>query len=1283
MKAPEFLLLSFWIVASSLTAQVNLASKATLTTSYVSPWETLGALNDGFEPTSSGDHLHGAYGNWQDGVTNQWNWVQYTFAEYYKIARSDVYWWSDGGGIALPYNCYLQYWSISQNNWVKVNNPTDYGFKEDQYNATSFDTILTNKIRLNFVSLQSQGILEWKIYGEKGEQIPGLSTISIAPALNKGTTSTITAKAIQKNNLPVVGYVFKLHALVSKARAQDSEVYQINGQTITNSTENIALPPTDSYGKVVFCVTLPATINPTNGLEIKLNFNEGHTLFKSYSYQEPGMTAPVIDAEIASNPTDQNLELTFVDNSLWRNSITNILVDGTALAVNDYEISPGKIILKPSVGNKLSIVGLKTILIEAAGFKSTQTTRKMLAGALDTVASTITSKLKLFKSVNIPFSVKAADKFGNPIAGYLFKWDATAINTNPTNKESYLINGVTLTTTWSDQILAATDANGITTFNVSIPTLVDLNDGIQIKLKTGNGTYLASNILYQSKATDKQIYVDKEVQKHEWSFGKTAQSDNFILFWGNLAGTDPLHPANGIASIAFDPISILSKLENYLALYVDSFGFINNKNTGNMSRFKFPVVITDTWDNGGFAGGYATGGSTDGIIGSMWVHPVATGGSGFVLAHEFAHMCQAMIPIQYAGKGIKDPADNSYNLGMFWESHANFMAYTATGDLAGANPQRLINTAMMHFSSTTHYYENNYFLQYLLDKYGMEVINQIWRNANQGMHPLTSFRTNKAYSQAQLNNEIGYYAMKNVTWDYSIHDKMTKIVHSQGYPVICREFTIPDTSRINPGWYVVPKEMAPADYGYTIIPLYPQENASKVTLNFSGFTNSPSSGAGWRYGFVAVDKSGTPRYSTLYSAISGEATFDINPTDSTLFLVVSGAPLLHHNYVWSPGWPKIYRYPYSFQITGANPAGYQPGYNSKKKDFPGAAHSNGGGWVSKTASVAATAFVGPNAQVLGSAKVTGTARIEDYAIVTDQAVISGNAVIKGNAMVGSTSKVRENATVEKSARVFSNSDIYGFAQVTGSAIVYNSSISGYSIVKDLAWLNGATLSGTVIIGGDAENFTTHSSGTYFQNYNLRNGDGLESHALNMDVNPTLTEYGITPSKPTNLKAAAITPNTAKLQWSPATDDSKNLYYLVCSGTTVIGKTKDTTLLLTGLTPETNYTYTVMARDAEGNQSLRSTVLTLTTDTLSSEKPTTGENGGFQFYPNPATETLTIEGIGVADLKIVDGVGKCVYQQSISGKTTIPIHKIGKTGIYLIQITSGKTTRSEKLIIQSK
>ncbi|MDP4277296.1 MAG: hypothetical protein Q8914_06640, partial [Bacteroidota bacterium] len=256
----------FLLVCTGLSAQTNIAPLATCSTSYVSSWETLTAINDGFEPSSSSDKTHGAYGNWQSGVTNTWNWVQYTFKDYYKIARSDVYWWADGQGIVLPYSCKMMYYHPGLKTWVNVANPAGLGLDPDKYDTTTFDTILTNQIRLYFVSTVAQGILEWKVYGEKGEQIPSSSYASLAK-LAKNDTIPITVRAVASTGKAVAGYQFKADVNITDNVKQTKEAYVVNGETLTETVKGLLLPPTGATGLTTFNVVLPADIDPTDGIE--------------------------------------------------------------------------------------------------------------------------------------------------------------------------------------------------------------------------------------------------------------------------------------------------------------------------------------------------------------------------------------------------------------------------------------------------------------------------------------------------------------------------------------------------------------------------------------------------------------------------------------------------------------------------------------------------------------------------------------------------------------------------------------------------------------------------------------------------------------------------------------------------------------------------------------------------------------------------------------------------------------------------------------------------------
>ena len=144
----------------------NLAVAAAPQTSYVSSWETLSAISDGFVPANSADHSHGAYGNWpQTGV----QWVEYDWPIPINACMMDVYWWQDNQGIYAPASCSVQYWNGSS--FVLVSNPSGLGVALNQYNTTTFDPVTTTRLRLSIqsdASGHSTGILEWRVYAAGG-----------------------------------------------------------------------------------------------------------------------------------------------------------------------------------------------------------------------------------------------------------------------------------------------------------------------------------------------------------------------------------------------------------------------------------------------------------------------------------------------------------------------------------------------------------------------------------------------------------------------------------------------------------------------------------------------------------------------------------------------------------------------------------------------------------------------------------------------------------------------------------------------------------------------------------------------------------------------------------------------------------------------------------------------------------------------------------------------------------------------------------------------------------
>lgn len=143
------------------TTPVNLAPVATPATSYVSPWESLAAVNNNIVPTSSADKNGGAYGNWNGtGAYGSTHWVSLSWPAARTLSAFEVYWWNDGQGIATPTSATVDYWNGST--WVSLGS---IGRSLNTFNRISFAPVATTRIRISMRSTRATGILELRAMG--------------------------------------------------------------------------------------------------------------------------------------------------------------------------------------------------------------------------------------------------------------------------------------------------------------------------------------------------------------------------------------------------------------------------------------------------------------------------------------------------------------------------------------------------------------------------------------------------------------------------------------------------------------------------------------------------------------------------------------------------------------------------------------------------------------------------------------------------------------------------------------------------------------------------------------------------------------------------------------------------------------------------------------------------------------------------------------------------------------------------------------------------------------
>ncbi|HRU39275.1 MAG TPA: DUF6055 domain-containing protein, partial [Candidatus Goldiibacteriota bacterium] len=553
----------------------------------------------------------------------------------------------------------------------------------------------------------------------------------------------------------------------------------------------------------------------------------------------------------------------------------------------------------------------------------------------------------------------------------------------------------------------------------------------------------------------------------DWSWERSYQSDNFVVFWGSLVGTDPTqHPT---ASLRFNPATICATLETVYAKYITEIGFCSDTPDKNLGKYKLIIMMNETWSSPNGPTGWAFGGTYSNTIGAMWVHPQATA-DGNVISHELAHSLQGMIRIQENPAGgyvYYEPA------GFFWECHANFMRSQMYPAAAYAyDMPRWLMTAMFHWSSTRHHYDSFRPLFVLQEKYGINFVNRMWKESINNEHPVSTIKRIMPWTQAQMNDFFYEYSKREITSDYPVNgfgtvikNEMTRLYNNEPH-YLWRLYTMLRRVDGYTDRYIVPDEFAPQDYGYNIIPIYPENTSLPVCVKFKGHTEA-NTYCGWRYGFVAVTSGGVARYQSPYSQNDNEISYLMAPDENKLYLVVTGAPVTHTSYVWEPGWPKIKRYPYEVRLQNAVPEGYQANFRADiRAKFPGSYHANGGGWKANSATVASTVYIGPKAVVLGSSNITGNVRIDgtawvENARVMDNVIIDGNARVRGGTYSGN-------------------------ARLTGNAILYSCTVSGSVIAKDDMFSWGGTFSGDAVIGGDAE-IGSATTGVYLQTPHANNG----------------------------------------------------------------------------------------------------------------------------------------------------------------------------------------------------
>jgi len=230
-----------------------------------------------------------------------------------------------------------------------------------------------------------------------------------------------------------------------------------------------------------------------NGSGIVTNYlTSGIILTGNVTTSTPGLIdPPLLTADAANNNVDNDIEITFTDANGWQGRISDVKIAGESLNLNtDYNLStPNKLILKPSGLNPLlTTAGVKSVIIIADGFNNANVSQSINAGEpTNNSTAAINPVLALNSSSTVTLTAK--DQFNNLVSGYAFKFDATITDDRSTTDESYTIDGNSYTSSATDVVVSTlTNASGVATFGITVPAVVDANDGINVRIQLSDGS---------------------------------------------------------------------------------------------------------------------------------------------------------------------------------------------------------------------------------------------------------------------------------------------------------------------------------------------------------------------------------------------------------------------------------------------------------------------------------------------------------------------------------------------------------------------------------------------------------------------------------------------------------------------------------------------------------------------------------------------------------------------------------------------------------------------------
>lgn len=434
-----------------------------------------------------------------------------------------------------------------------------------------------------------------------------------------------------------------------------------------------------------------------------------------------------------------------------------------------------------------------------------------------------------------------------------------------------------------------------------------------------------------------KIYVPKEYEgenflssEGKWFFGRSQQSEHFIVFWepgwGEFGDTTPTQCTSSTYKVDID--DLLDWAEKCFDKYVKTLQFATlGKSILDTRKIDIFLQYSTTWA--------AYGSGLENNVGCLWINPDAAHYHSTV-AHEIGHSFQYIVGCDLLHNKTVSNVNTAafrYDVGQgngFWEQTSQWMASVmcpeeafGSWNFSNSDKNGYCESAYKHLLHEDNRYSSYFIHYYWTDKRGIDCLSNVWKSARNPKDALQAYMEYYNISNDEFNAEVYDYAARTVTWDFNdLKDNGTKYMDKMPFKATKQE----------DGSYKVDASVCPEATGFNIIRLQNYTKGKDVVMSLKGLPNETgynksgtASEGGWTIGFVVLSSDGSTRYYSPSVTASANTNFETEitwtvPSDTKrLYAVVAVTPTKYISHQWDENNSNDRLWPYQFSVSGASP----------------------------------------------------------------------------------------------------------------------------------------------------------------------------------------------------------------------------------------------------------------------------------------------------------------------------------------------------------------------------